>query len=133
METTLTKPSPPSPPRRASAAPGSARRFWGQGEPMVWVCGAMLSTTLILIGALIFVVMANGLGAFWPAPLARATLRDGAPVLGVITARQPSADHTEERMQFKVANRDLYGMDFRWIAQSAIARIDYPRDAIVLE
>jgi phosphate transport system permease protein len=40
------------------------RRFWRQGEPMVWMTGATLYLTLIFTITLVAIVAANGLGAF---------------------------------------------------------------------
>lgn len=107
--------------------------FWKRGEAQVWVTGAALSITLILTMTLIGVVMVNGLGFFWPSDTALVTLKDGEKLLGEITDHESSPGEHEERRQFKVGNRDLYGQDFRWIDEKDIAAINYPKDAVVLE
>ncbi len=109
------------------------KRFWRQGEPFIWGTAAALSITLLLAAVLIVVVMVNGLGVFWPSRVALATLRDGRQVMGEVVKREPVYEGTGERLQFKTGNRDLYGLDFRWIDEKDIASLDYPPQAVVLE
>ncbi|HEX9873128.1 MAG TPA: phosphate ABC transporter, permease protein PstA, partial [Deferrimonas sp.] len=110
-----------------------SRKFWREGEPLVWGTAAALSLTLLIAATLVIVVLVNGLGVFWPAPVARATLADGSRVMGEIVRREPVPGSDGERLQFKIGNRDLYGLDFRWIDASAIVSLDLPRDVLVLE
>ncbi|ALC14868.1 phosphate ABC transporter membrane protein 2, PhoT family [Desulfuromonas soudanensis] len=110
-----------------------SRKFWREGEPLVWGTAAALTLTLLIAATLVIVVLVNGLGVFWPSPVASATLADGSRVMGEIVGREPIPEDSGERLQFKIGNRDLYGLDFRWIDASAIVSLDHPRDALVLE
>lgn len=121
------------PPILRLPAEGSVRRYWRQGEPLVWFSGGLLTLTLVMTAALIGIVMVNGLGFFWPDPLVRVTLRDGSRVMGELTARQVSPEGGEKRLQLKVGNRDLYGMDFRWLSEADVTARDQPADAVALE
>ncbi len=107
--------------------------YWRKGEPFIWGTAAALSLTLLLAAVLIIVVMVNGLGVFWPSKVALASLKDGQQVLGEIVRREPVYEGVGERLQFKVGNRDLYGLDFRWVDEAAIASISYPQQATVVE
>jgi phosphate transport system permease protein len=69
-----------------------AGRFWRQGEPFVWATGAALSMTLTLTGALLAVVLWNGLGVFWPAVVAEIQLDDGTKLLGEEVERDTTFD-----------------------------------------
>ncbi len=109
------------------------KKFWREGEPFVWATGAALSLTLLIAATLLVVVMVNGLGVFWPSAVAELTLRDGSRVMGEIVRREPLADGSGERLQLKIGNRDLYGLDFRWVDSAAVERIDYPGEALVIE
>ena len=40
---------------------------------------------------------------------------------------------TGERLLIKTGNRDVYGLDFRWIAAPGIERIDYPPALLAVE
>ncbi|MBW2519948.1 MAG: phosphate ABC transporter permease PstA [Deltaproteobacteria bacterium] len=109
------------------------KTYWRTGEPCVWGTGAALAATLLIAFILIIVVMINGLGVFWPAPLEELHLKDGSTLLGERIQREPVHDGEGFRRQYKIANRDLYGLDFRWIDESNIVDVRYPDEAIVLE
>src|SRR6185369_9405180 len=107
--------------------------FWKTGEPYVLATGAALAIILVMTLALVGVVMSNGLGYFWPRALVRFELKDGSAALGQITQRENNPISGIRRLQLKVANRDVYGQDFRWIDEKDIASRSLPPDAVLLE
>lgn len=109
------------------------KKFIKEGEPFVWLTGAALALTLLFAATLILVILTNGLGVFWPSPVARAELKDGSLVLGEIVKREAMPSGQGERLQFKTGNRDLYGRDFRWVDGEQIAQLSYPSGVTVLE
>jgi phosphate transport system permease protein len=116
------------------------KQLWRSGDPFVWLTGAALATSLIMVAGLVLLVLANGMGFFWPADLVQLTLADGRTVLGQITEREaipqpgaPAGTLVAYRIQVKQGNRDLYGADFLWVDEAAIARRDRPRSAVVIE
>lgn len=109
------------------------KKFIKEGEPFVWLTGAALALTLLFAATLILVILTNGLGVFWPSPIARAELKDGSLVLGQIVKREAMPSGEGERLQFKTGNRDLYGLDFRWVDGEQIVQLSYPSDTTVLE
>ena len=109
------------------------KKYWREGEPMVWATGAAMALTLIIAATLIIVILINGLGVFWPKNLTLATLDDGSRVLGEITQRKLAASGEGMRLQFKIGNRDLYGLDFRWIDEANIVNREEPAAALTLE
>jgi len=111
----------------------SMKKFWRIGEPWVWVTGAALSTTLLICATLIIVVMVNGLGVFWPSQVVSLKLKDGRQVAGEIVKREATALGDGERIQLKVGNRDLYGMDFRWLDLDQVEEKTQPSELVVLE
>jgi phosphate transport system permease protein len=109
------------------------KKFWRQGEPFVWATGLALSLILFLTLLLFYVVTANGLAVFWPKKVALATLNDGRFLLGEIV-QEETIPHTEKkRIQFKIGNRDLYGLDFKWVDASEITSLSFPKEVQVLE
>ncbi len=93
-----------------------------------------------MIAGLLLLIMANGLGFFWPKALVQLSLNDGTQVLGQMNAKEmipysntPDAPEGKHRIQLKVGNRDLYGLDFRWIDEDAIQARSYPKDAVFVE
>lgn len=109
------------------------KKYWREGEPMVWATGAAMALTLMIAATLIIVILVNGLGVFWPKNLALATLDDGSRVLGEVTQRKLAASGEGMRLQFKIGNRDLYGLDFRWVDEANIVKREEPAAALVLE
>ena len=107
--------------------------FWKTGEPYVLATGAALAIILVMSLTLVGVVMSNGLGYFWPRALVRFELKDGSFALGQIVEQENNPISGVRRLQLKVANRDVFGQDFRWIDEKDIAARSLPADAMLLE
>ena len=124
---------------RAAPAPtlhqGERGRFWRRGEPLVWTTAAALAGMLALVFLLLAVVLANGLGVFWPKRVAEITLADGTKFFGQRIHSTVNPDNRQSSTQFKTANReqDPQRQDFRWIKDDAIAETTYPAGVCVLE
>jgi len=80
------------------------------------------------------------MGYFWPKDLIQLTLNDDSKVLGEIVDSQriPETVTTafpdgQSRIQLKVGNRDVYGLDFRWVDEADIAQRIWPQDVIAFE
>ena len=110
------------------------KKFFRTGQPYIWLTAGTLTICLLMICGLIVLIMANGFGMFWPRKIVKLTLRDNTTVLGEIMKRE-SIPHRQDsyRMNMKVGNRDVYGMDFRWIDDSDIVSQEYPVTALALE
>lgn len=108
-------------------------RYWRVGEPMVWLSGAALAVTLLIAIVLLAVIMMNGLGVFWPSELQELRLKDDSQVIGKLIRSEPTSDNSGLRRQYKIANRDLYGLDFRWIDEDQIVSARTPDQLLVLE
>ena len=107
--------------------------FWREGEPFVWVSGAALAAVLLMAALLVIVVTANGIAVFWPARQTVFELRQGPAVMGVVQRESRDPKTGAHRVQVKIANRDLYGLDFRWLDEPDIRATRQPADAVVLE
>ncbi|MXW43648.1 MAG: phosphate ABC transporter permease PstA [Candidatus Dadabacteria bacterium] len=113
-------------------------KLWKAGDAYIWISGLALMITLVMIGGLLFLIATKGLGSMWPADIGHYTLRDGSVYLGQFRARESVRDSdgvrgSGSRVKLKIGNRDLYGLDFKWINEADIASHDYPRNAVVLE
>lgn len=107
-------------------------KFWQQGEPFVWATGLALSLVLFLTVLLIYVVISNGAAIFWPQKVALLETQNGM-VLGEISQEENDPDTGKKRFQIKTGNREIYGIDFRWINEEEIQEISYPDEVIALE
>ncbi len=110
------------------------KRFWGTGEPYIWLTGSAVALALLMVAGLVGLILSSGLGFFWPREVVRLTLADGKVMTGQIDQREPiPARPGQYRVKLKVANRDLYGADFQWVEEAKIAGREYPPDAVVVE
>ncbi len=111
------------------------KRFWKQGEPLVWATGGTLTFVLLATALLIGVVLINGLGVFWPSALAEITLTDGTKLYGQRVQEDSHAETGAVSVQFKTANREIdpQRLDFRWIPLDSIQELSYPSGVLVLE
>lgn len=112
--------------------------FWKSGDPFIWLTGGALGFSLIMIVALLWIVAVNALGFFWPDRLMMVSLSDGTDLMGQVRDHEqiPQTGDGQDpkyRTQFQVANRDLYGVDFRWVDDDLILDRWYPEEAIYFE
>ena len=121
-----------------SSGGGTFGGFLRSGDPFIWLTGGALAFSLLMIAALIWIVGANALGFFWPDRLRAVDLQGGQKLLGAVRAQEAIPQQTgaapeQYRTQFQVANRDLYGSDFRWVDDSLMTGHSFPEQAIYLE
>jgi len=96
--------------------------------------------SLLMVGGILLLIMVNGLGFFWPHMLHEMTLKDGSRILGELKGQEiipysatPEYPDGKTRIRLKVGNRDLYGLDFRWVDEDQIVTRSTPKDAIAFE
>jgi phosphate transport system permease protein len=98
----------------------------------VWASGAALTITLAMIVGLLAIVLANGLGVYWPAAVTAVTLDDGSRLLGELLQTDTDSETGRESVKYRVGNLED-GPAFRWVPRTAIREAHDPADAIVLE
>ncbi len=111
------------------------------GSPWIWLSGGAVSLCLLIVFGLLGLIAFNGLGHFWPTDLAAIRYRDenGGRVvlLGEVVERglkaQGAGGEEEPQLLIKLGNRDLYGLDFRWLNEAGIEAMESPSDAMVVE
>jgi phosphate transport system permease protein len=114
-------------------------KTFSQGEHLIWLTGSALGLCLLMIAGLIAVVVYNGADYFWPHALTQADVKGGGKVLGVVIRTEDFRKFSDNapvkltRSQFKVGNRDLSGVDFRWMEHQDLTNFTKPADAIALE
>ncbi len=101
------------------------------GEAYSWLTAIALMTSLFMIAGLLFLVASKGLGFFWPSPVAEVTLADGSSILGQFAGKEKTESGSTTR--FRVGNRDIYGLAFRWVEDELIESVEYPSSAFVVQ
>ncbi len=151
---TVTSELSPSAKAKAKAESPSKRRYSADlsalGEPALWGFGGALALGIILIAGFLAVILYNGATTFWPKPIDRVELNDGTVLAGVerrgtifrpemATVADDKRALVEEndgfayRTLYQTANFDLYGDDFRWVADFDTANITQPEDFYYFE
>ena len=116
------------------------KKMMASGDFFVWASGAGLAISLLMIVGILLLIMVNGMGYFWISDIIELTLTDGKRVMGQAAGREiipnsatPEFPEGKGRIRVKIGNRDLYGLDFKWVDESAIASRTVPADAVLLE
>ena len=129
----------------------SFRHWFNSGEPFVWLNAGAVSLSIIMVVGLILLIMARGLGHFWPSDVAAFayTDSDGAVIalagefidaeavprarLAGNDSRVPADIDIIERSLVRIGNRDYTGFDYRWVLDVAIRNLSYPTDLMAVE
>jgi len=106
--------------------------WWRRGSAFVWLSGSTLALSLLMVAGLVLLLAIKGLGFFWPSDICELQLKDGV-VLGQQVAHEKAAHSHPDRIQIKLANRDIYGQDYRWIDEADIQCRAYPQDVLYID
>jgi phosphate transport system permease protein len=116
------------------------KTFFASGNVFIWGCAAGVSVSLLMVFGLLLLIIINGLGYFWTSNIVDLTLKGGQHVMGQLAGREViprsiTPDHPEGkgRLRIKIGNRDLYGLDFKWVNEDQIVSQAYPTDTVLLE
>ena len=124
-----------------------------RGEPALWSLGGALAIGVVMILSLLALVFTNGVATFIPKPLTVVTTRDGTVTAGEpfrselykpipedlakLTpdwqARIQAASGYASRTLYRLGNFDIYGEDFRWVPDFAVATFAQPKNLLFIE
>lgn len=121
------------------------------GSPWVWLSAAAVSVSLVMVFGLLLLIAMRGLGFFWPADVLEVKYQQSATEVVTLVGEVQSAETVNAarvrdaggvvpegadaitRLLLKIGNRDIGGLDFRWINQHDIVEESHPEDMVVLE
>ncbi len=127
------------------------RVWFKSGLPWIWLNAAAVSASLIMVAGLLGLIAMRGLGHFWPTDIAELDYRqDDGQVIKLIGEIRDYEDVPRERLvsaginvpegieivrryQIKSGNRDVSGLDFRWLLGPDIVERRFPPDLVVFE
>ncbi|HJS65957.1 MAG TPA: phosphate ABC transporter permease PstA [Nitrospiraceae bacterium] len=116
------------------------KKFLASGNVFIWGCAAGVSISLLMVFGLLLLIMINGLGYFWTSDIIEITLKDGQRVMGQMAGREviprsvtPDRPEGKGRLRVKIGNRDIYGLDFKWVNDDQVVSQAYPTDVALLE
>lgn len=126
----------------------SIKSWFASGKPYIWLNAGAVTVSVTMVVALILLIASRGLGHFWPADIA---VFDYYPEPDATPVRLMGEYVDEEtvsrtrvgniaydvdpvtRYLIKIGNRDVYGLDFRWVLGAGIKNESYPEDATIIE
>ena len=116
------------------------KKFLASGNIFIWGCAAGVSVSLLMVFGLLLLIMINGLAYFWISDIVELTLKDKQHVTGQLAGREiiprsvtPDRPEGKGRLRVKIGNRDIYGLDFKWVNDDQIVSEMYPKDIVLLE
>jgi phosphate transport system permease protein len=102
------------------------------GENMIWIMGGALAVCAVMVAGLLALVLWQGGTTFWPRPVERVELKNGAVLMGEITRHQ-SLDDGSSRRLVRTGNFERTGTHFEWVNDADIVTKSRPEWALVLE
>jgi len=102
-----------------------------RGEPYVWLCAMGLAVGMTMVAGLLALIISNGLAVFWPSRVVEFKLKDGGTFAGEVVREQAGAGGARE-LQIHTGNKDVYGLAYRFLAETDIASRGEPPDYLVV-
>ncbi len=107
-----------------------------KGEAYVWICGLGLAAGLSIIAFTLAFIAWNGCTAFWPKAITQFEFKAGtSPLHGGDGTRLAGEIIEENDKQYKIwsGNRETYGDSFFFVNKTAVEKISYPSDLVIIE
>ena len=118
----------------------SMKDFWLSGELFVWMTASGVAVSLLMVGAMLALIMVNGLGQFWPATLHQIVLKTQETLIGQLVGQEviPNSVTLDRpdglnRFRYRVGNRDVFGSEYRWVNGDDIISTSRPEDLTFVE
>lgn len=128
------------------------KQWFASGAPWVWLNAAAVAISIIMVMGLLLFIAVRGMGHFWPKDVVEFTMPANAGMQQSVLAEiHGSEDVALERLKaagyevedshqewvtrylVKTGNRDLTGMDFRWLLASQIRQRSLPPEVVAME
>lgn len=114
------------------------KNWWKSGDPWIWLTATSVAISIIVVAGLLILIAVLGLSHFWPTPVIKADFIDYSTqtqetLVGEIVNEDPIPGNAWlTRYLIKTGNRELFGLDFRWILQSQVDNPKYPANLFVV-
>lgn len=114
------------------------KNWWKSGEPWIWLTATAVAISVIVVAGLLILIAVRGLSHYWPTPVIKTEFTDYSSqiqetLVGEITDEDPIPGNAWlTRYLVKTGNRELFGLDFRWILKSQVENPKYPANLFVV-
>lgn len=126
------------------------KNWFDTGAPYIWLNAGAVSMSVLMVVGLISLIAVRGMGHFWPSQVSLFDYLEAdastSTIVGELVDEETvsksrvsggtSAEHdgeTVDRYLFKTGNRDITGLDFRWVLKSSIGERSFPDELMILE
>ncbi|MBN2647441.1 MAG: phosphate ABC transporter permease PstA [Thiotrichales bacterium] len=120
------------------------RDWFNKGEHWIWLSSAMVALSVVLVFGLFAMISYKGMVHFWPHHVYEYQVSNGQqlePVVGELRDAKIKEVPSDAGMQeipqllIKMGNRDVYGIDFRWISSDTLVSTEpkIAENAVVIE
>lgn len=126
------------------------KQWFASGSPWIWLNGAAVAISVIMVVGLLALIAIRGLGHFWPAAVMEAQVQQAdkqVVVIGSIADEEwvsaeqlrdvgveiAAGQDSAKRLLLKAGNKDVTGADFVWVLEEHLSDVAYPQDIITLE
>ncbi|WP_319380001.1 phosphate ABC transporter permease PstA [Thiomicrorhabdus sp.] len=122
------------------------KAWFKKGEHWIWMSSAAVAVSVVLVFGLIAMISYKGLIHFWPHEVYEYQLKQGDKtemLVGELRDTKMKEVQNAQSQQpelvpqylIKMGNRDLYGIDFRWINETDLVSADQKlaNDIVVIE
>lgn len=124
------------------------KKWFDSGTPYIWMNAGAVSISIIMVVGLIYLIAVRGLSHFWPADIAvfdyyaepeapkERLIAEFADEETVSRSRAGNPKYEGDfikRDLIKMGNRDITGLDFKWILNAGIKNKTYPNEVMVIE
>jgi len=129
----------------------SMKLWFRKGEPWVWLNAGAVAICVVMVVGLLGLVAVRGLSHFWPHTIIEGTYTeangDAYNLIGEIADEEwvaasrvrdtgvniPADVKVVKRMLIKTGNRDITGLDFRWLIAENLREVSTPDELMVVE
>ncbi|MEE2730369.1 MAG: phosphate ABC transporter permease PstA [Pseudomonadota bacterium] len=129
----------------------SIKLWFRKGDPWVWLNGGAVAISVVMVVGLLLLVAFRGLSHFWPHTIIEGTYHeaDGSTytLIGEVADEEwvaasrvrgtgvaiPEDVKVVQRMLIKTGNRDVTGLDFRWLVADKLTDVSTPEDLMMVE
>lgn len=111
----------------------SVKSWFKSGMPWVWICAAAVGMSIVAVVGLLILIASRGLGYFWPATVYEVHIEESPQQIVTLVGERydtetvkasrlheagvdvPAGLEVVRRDLFKIGNREVNGLDFRWV------------------
>ncbi len=114
--------------------------FWKKGDSYILLTAGGLLFSLAMVIFMISIILIKGFASFYANDVAEIKMKDNSIYLAeileteeVVLQSESGKTYNQKQINIKIANRDIFDQDFKWINSNEISKIEYPQNVTVFE